>query len=88
VSTAFNDNVSPAFNHSTPLEERDLASIEREHIQRVLAARGGNVSEAARVLGIHRRTLQRKLRQTPEIPAAAPVEDPVISPPLRSSGAR
>lgn len=32
-----------------------------EHIQRVLAEHGGNVSATARALGMHRRTLQRKL---------------------------
>lgn len=38
-----------------------LARVEWEHIQRVLADCGDNVSEAARRLGIHRRSLQRKL---------------------------
>lgn len=38
---------------------------EWEHIQRVLANHGGNISAAARALGIHRRTLQRKLRKRP-----------------------
>lgn len=38
-----------------------LARAEWEHIQRVLADCDDNVSEAARRLGIHRRTLQRKL---------------------------
>lgn len=38
---------------------------EWEHIQRVLANHGGNISAAARALGIHRRTLQRKLRKHP-----------------------
>jgi two-component system response regulator RegA len=38
-----------------------LARAEWEHIQRVLADCGGNVSEAARKLGLHRRSLQRKL---------------------------
>ncbi|MBL8684320.1 MAG: response regulator [Myxococcales bacterium] len=36
-----------------------------EHIQRVLADCGGNISEAARRLGLHRRTLQRKLQKMP-----------------------
>ena len=41
-----------------------------EHIQRVLAECDGNVSEASRRLGLHRRTLQRKLgkRPIPESP--------------------
>jgi two-component system response regulator RegA len=38
---------------------------EWEHIQRVLNDHGGNISAAARALGIHRRTLQRKLRKRP-----------------------
>ncbi len=38
-----------------------LARAEWEHINRVLADCGGNVSEAARRLKIHRRSLQRKL---------------------------
>jgi two-component system response regulator RegA len=39
--------------------------LEWEHIQQVLAANKGNVSETARKLGMHRRTLQRKLLKKP-----------------------
>ena len=46
-------------NHEVP----SLARAEWEHIHRVLADCGGNISEAARRLGIHRRSLQRKLRK-------------------------
>ena len=42
-----------------------LARVEWEHINRVLTDCGGNVSQAARVLGIHRRSLQRKLSKYP-----------------------
>ena len=42
-----------------------LHRVEWEHIQRVLADCGGNISEAARQLGMHRRTLQRKLATRP-----------------------
>jgi two-component system response regulator RegA len=42
-----------------------LARVEWEHIQRVLADCGGNVSQAARLLGLHRRSLQRKLSKYP-----------------------
>jgi two-component system, response regulator RegA len=42
-----------------------LARAEWEHINRVLSDCGGNVSEAARRLGIHRRSLQRKLQKFP-----------------------
>ena len=49
-----------------------LKRLEWEHIQRVLAECNGNVSEASRRLGLHRRTLQRKLTKRP-IPES-PVE--------------
>jgi two-component system, response regulator RegA len=39
--------------------------LEWEHIQQVLSANQGNVSETARQLGMHRRTLQRKLLKKP-----------------------
>lgn len=42
-----------------------LARTEWEHINRVLADCGGNISETAKRLGIHRRTLQRKLYKYP-----------------------
>jgi two-component system response regulator RegA len=39
--------------------------LEWEHIQRVLAENAGSVSATARSLGMHRRTLQRKLSKRP-----------------------
>ena len=42
-----------------------LARVESEHIQRVLADCGGNVSQCAKLLGMHRRSLQRKLSKYP-----------------------
>jgi two-component system, response regulator RegA len=47
--------------HSVP----SLARVEWEHIQRVLTDCGGNVSHAAKLLGLHRRSLQRKLAKYP-----------------------
>jgi two-component system, response regulator RegA len=44
---------------------QSLARVEWEHIQRVLSDCDGNVSQAARLLGIHRRSLQRKLMKNP-----------------------
>jgi DNA-binding NtrC family response regulator len=41
---------------------RSLAEVEREHVLRVLEACGGHQGDAARVLGIGRTTLWRKLR--------------------------
>lgn len=46
-------------------EPPSLARTEWEHIQRVLEDCDGNVSQAARKLGLHRRTLQRKLQKYP-----------------------
>ena len=42
-----------------------LRRLEWEHIQRTLHECGGNISETARRLGMHRRTLQRKLGKRP-----------------------
>jgi two-component system response regulator RegA len=42
-----------------------LSRLEWEHIQKVLAESDGNISETARRLGMHRRTLQRKLAKRP-----------------------
>ncbi len=48
-------------HRDVPLEE-----VERAYVRRVLDARGGNKAAAARSLGINRRTLSRKLRDSPE----------------------
>lgn len=42
-----------------------LNRLEWEHIQRVLQDHGGNISRTAEVLGMHRRSLQRKLQKFP-----------------------
>jgi DNA-binding NtrC family response regulator len=41
-------------------EPLDLVSLEKRHISRVLKLTGGNKSEAAKILGLDRKTLQRK----------------------------
>ena len=48
-----------------PTPTPTLARAEWEHLSRILADCGGNVSEAARRLGITRRTLQLKLKKDP-----------------------
>jgi two-component system response regulator RegA len=48
-----------------PASVPSLARVEWEHIQRVLSDCGGNVSQAAKLLGVHRRSLQRKLSKYP-----------------------
>ena len=58
----------PDNNTATTNEGADvpsLARVEWEHIQRVMHDCDGNVSQAARLLGIHRRSLQRKLGKNP-----------------------
>lgn len=42
-----------------------LRRLEWEHLQRVLDEHSGNISATARALGLHRRTLQRKLAKKP-----------------------
>lgn len=62
------DQIEAAFGGVQPSAGADvpsLARVEWEHIQRVLADSGGNVSRAARALGIHRRSLQRKMSKDP-----------------------
>jgi len=46
-------------------EPLSLARQEREYIERILDECGGNISAAARQLGLHRQSLQRKLRKFP-----------------------
>ncbi|MCW5803567.1 MAG: response regulator [Deltaproteobacteria bacterium] len=43
-------------------ETPSLARVQYEHIVRVVADCGGNISKAARRLGLHRQSLQRRLR--------------------------
>ncbi|KAA8919179.1 MULTISPECIES: response regulator transcription factor [Xanthomonas] len=48
-----------------------LSRLQWEHIQQAMHETGGNVSAAARLLGMHRRSLQRKLAKRP-----SPQRDP------------
>jgi two-component system, response regulator RegA len=68
------DEILSAYARSFTSEQRDLtpansvpslARVEWEHIQRILQDCGGNISQAARLLGLHRRSLQRKLEKYP-----------------------
>ena len=56
------DAAEAAMEEPMPLS---VARLEWEHIQRVLAEHGGNISATARALNMHRRTLQRKLAKRP-----------------------
>lgn len=55
----------PGDGRRPPATVPSLARVEWEHIQRVLTDCGGNVSQAAKLLGLHRRSLQRKLSKYP-----------------------
>ncbi|MEO5811788.1 MAG: response regulator transcription factor [Rhodanobacter sp.] len=59
---ADNEDEEPPEAPEQPLA---LRRLEWEHIQRVLTDCDGNISETARRLGMHRRTLQRKLNKHP-----------------------
>jgi two-component system response regulator RegA len=50
-------------HHDSLATSMSPARMEWEHIQQVLKMNQGNISETARQLGMHRRTLQRKLAQ-------------------------
>jgi two-component system, NtrC family, response regulator HydG len=54
---------SMRFSTSGPGALRSLADVEADHIRTTLAAVRGNRSEAARVLGIDRKTLREKLKK-------------------------
>lgn len=55
------DAQEPESSQSLP----SLAQVEWEHIQRVLTDEDGNITRAAKLLGIPRRSLQRKLAKEP-----------------------
>jgi len=66
------DQIVAAFDYAggrgdvhVPLEPLPLERKEWEYIQKVLVECGGNISTAAKRLGLHRRTLQRKLQKRP-----------------------
>lgn len=60
-STESSDPAAQASN----LEPMSVRRLEWEHIQKVLMENDGNISETARQLKMHRRTLQRKLQKRP-----------------------
>ena len=63
ILTAFEGKSAPASDDAGSVPS--LARVEWEHIQRVLGDCDGNISQAARMLGLHRRSLQRKLSKDP-----------------------
>jgi two-component system, response regulator RegA len=64
ILAAFDPAAARATDAATELTPT-LARVEWEHIQRILTDCNGNISKAARKLGLHRRSLQRKLSKLP-----------------------
>jgi two-component system response regulator RegA len=64
ILAAFGGRVSVA-EEAVEAQPMSVERLEWEHIQKVLGENGGNISETARALGMHRRTLQRKLQKRP-----------------------
>lgn len=64
-----NDGTGPATSTPSDLEFDDsplsVQRVEWEYIQRQLIANNHNIAATARALGMHRRTLQRKLQKRP-----------------------
>jgi two-component system response regulator RegA len=65
ILTSYNELAAPTSGQGIPAIVPSLARVEWEHIQRVLSDCSGNISQAAKLLGIHRRSLQRKLSKYP-----------------------
>jgi len=63
IVAAFADDVDLPV--TVPQQPPSVERLEWEHIHRVLAEYTGNISATARALGMHRRTLQRKLKKRP-----------------------
>lgn len=63
ILAAFEGKSAPSSDEAATVPS--LARVEWEHIQRVLSDCDGNISQAARMLGLHRRSLQRKLSKDP-----------------------
>jgi len=67
ILSAYRTLTTEAGEQQTPTTVPSLARVEWEHIQRVLSDCSGNISQAAKLLGIHRRSLQRKLLKFPPL---------------------
>jgi two-component system response regulator RegA len=65
ILAAFDADPSPPKEEELAYPIPSLARLEWEHIERVLCECNGNISKTARVLGMHRRTLQHKLAKFP-----------------------
>jgi DNA-binding NtrC family response regulator len=58
------DGVARTIASDTPAADKDLlVTVERDHIQRALVRAGGNKKAAAKMLGLSRRALYRRLER-------------------------
>lgn len=64
IVAAFGRERGDPFLSAAP-QPMSVNRLEWEHIQKVLRECGGNISQTAQRLGMHRRTLQRKLQKRP-----------------------
>ncbi len=67
ILAALRDNTGDAPGGAVPVmaQRPSPERLEWEYLQQVLREHGGNISATARSLGMHRRTLQRKLNKHP-----------------------
>jgi len=65
LAALLGDNSPTQEDPSNIGEPMSVRRLEWEHIQKVLKENDGNISETARQLKMHRRTLQRKLQKRP-----------------------
>lgn len=64
------DQILAAFDNNPikttePVKLPSLEQVEWDYVQRVIAEHEGNLTRAAKALGLHRRSLQRKLAKVP-----------------------
>ena len=64
ILQGFSQNIQSS-DSFIPEARPSLERMEWEHIQKILNDNDGNISATARILGMHRRTLQRKLQKRP-----------------------
>ena len=65
IIMAFSSSENSESEVPVPTAPTSVNRLEWEHIQKVLNNNEGNISATARSLGMHRRTLQRKLQKKP-----------------------
>lgn len=63
IETLFDDTEVLSNDNEKNVKELTLAEKEREYIEFILNRHQGNISQAAKVLGLHRQSLQRMLKK-------------------------